>query len=68
MEIAHISDLHVSGSYFVPEWGDKIVKKINSLNPEILIISGDLTDDGHLFEYEKAAKFIKRFDVIYCSR
>jgi len=63
MQITHISDLHVSGNYFVPEWGDKIINKINSINPDILIISGDLTDDGHLFEYEKASEFIRRFEV-----
>jgi len=63
MKITHISDLHVSGSYFVPEWGDKIVRKINDINPDLLIISGDFTDDGHLHEYEKAVEFVERFKV-----
>ncbi len=63
MKLAHISDLHVSGGYFVPEYGDAVVKKINEAQPDLLIVSGDFTDDGHLFEYEKAAEFMDRFHV-----
>jgi 3',5'-cyclic AMP phosphodiesterase CpdA len=63
MKIIQVSDLHVSGSYFVPEWGDLVVDRINSINPDLLIISGDITDDGHMFEYEKAVEFVNRFKV-----
>jgi Icc protein len=63
MKIIQVSDLHVSGSYFVPEWGDLVVDRINSINPDLLIISGDLTDDGHMYEYEKAVAFVSRFKV-----
>jgi 3',5'-cyclic AMP phosphodiesterase CpdA len=63
MKIIQISDLHVSGSYFVPEWGDLVVDRVNSINPDLLIISGDITDDGHMFEYEKAVEFVSRFKI-----
>jgi Icc protein len=61
MKIIQISDLHISGSYVVKEWTEMVVKRINSVNPDLLIISGDLTDDGHMYEYEKAVEFVNRF-------
>jgi len=63
MKIAHISDLHVTGPYFVEEWGNIVIEKVNSLSPELLIVTGDLTQDGHLHEFEIAKRFVDRFDV-----
>lgn len=61
MKIIQISDLHISGSYVVKEWAEMLVERVNSINPDLLIISGDLTDDGHQYEYEKAVEFVGRF-------
>jgi 3',5'-cyclic AMP phosphodiesterase CpdA len=47
----------------MPEWGDKLIIELQETNPDLLIISGDLTDDGHLYEYEKAKKYIDRLKV-----
>jgi len=61
MKIVHISDLHVSGYNFVEKWGNSLIKMVNSLNPDLILVTGDLTDDGYIYEYEKACSFLERF-------
>lgn len=63
MKIAHISDIHKTGKFFVREWGDNLVDLINEYNPNLLVISGDITDDGYLFEYEEAFDYLNRFSA-----
>ena len=60
MRIVHVSDLHVTSSYFVEEWGENLIRKVNEIAPEILVISGDLTVDGHPHEFDIAKRFIDR--------
>lgn len=53
--IAHISDTHISPhGNFVEESFDWAMKDINKLHPDIVIHSGDLTDNGVLTDYEFA--------------
>lgn len=63
MKIAHISDIHKTGKFFVNEWGNKLVEQINQYQPDLLIVSGDITDDGYLFEYEEAFDFLNKFSA-----
>ncbi|MGB2698192.1 MAG: metallophosphoesterase [Candidatus Zixiibacteriota bacterium] len=63
MKIVHISDLHVFSPNFVPEWGEKVIHMVNSLKPEILVVTGDLTDEGHQHEYEEAKAYLNRIKV-----
>ncbi|MCK4637364.1 MAG: metallophosphoesterase, partial [Methanomicrobia archaeon] len=60
MKIVHISDLHLSGHNFVPEWGENVIDVMHSIDPEMLVITGDLTDDGYVHEYEIAKRYIDR--------
>jgi len=62
MKIAHISDLHLTGSNFVPEWGKNLIKFINEIEPDIIVITGDLTDDGYMHEYEIAREYIEKME------
>lgn len=36
---------------------------VNSLKPEILVVTGDLTDEGHQHEYEEAKAYLNRIKV-----
>ena len=63
IKIAHISDLHITGPNFVSQWGENVIDILNSEMPEILIITGDLTDDGYVHEYELAKTYIDRIKV-----
>ncbi|MFP4196615.1 MAG: metallophosphoesterase family protein [Methanomassiliicoccales archaeon] len=60
MKIVHVSDLHVTSPYFVPEWGERVVTELEEIEPEILLISGDLTDNGHPHEHDEAKRYVDR--------
>ena len=54
MRFIQISDLHIGG-LFKQDAFDTLVDEINNdLKPDVLIVSGDLTDDGLVFQFEKA--------------
>jgi len=62
MKLVQISDLHIGG-LFKQDAFNTIVKEVNDdLKPDVIIISGDLTDDGLLFQFEQARKEIGRFN------
>jgi len=57
MRIAHISDIHTNyGSDFNSITFEKAVKILNGFEADVIFISGDLTTDGLLREYELAAE------------
>ncbi|MBI3622760.1 metallophosphoesterase, partial [Candidatus Pacearchaeota archaeon] len=59
MKIVQISDIHV-GSQFQEEIFDTVVDEVNELTPSAILVTGDLTNEGLLKEYEKCkAKFSK---------
>jgi len=60
MKIAHISDIHCNyGTDFNEKIFDRATKMVNKLDADIVFISGDLTTDGLLSEYELAQKKLK---------
>jgi 3',5'-cyclic-AMP phosphodiesterase len=61
MQFVQLSDLHVGG-LFKEEAFDTIVEEVNNLKPDAIIISGDLTDDGLIFQFQQAQKEIRKFD------
>src|SRR3954467_12522159 len=44
--IAHISDIHCGGPYFVPNLLERAITEVNDIDPDIVICSGDLTTFG----------------------
>lgn len=63
MKIAHISDIHCSmGIDFNPKIFDNAVKLLNKVEPDMIFISGDLTTDGLISEYELAKERLKQID------
>lgn len=62
MLLVQLSDLHV-GSQFQPDIFDTVVKEVNELKPDAIIISGDLTNEGLLKEYEQCKQLISRFET-----
>jgi 3',5'-cyclic AMP phosphodiesterase CpdA len=63
MKIAHISDLHFASSLFVQKWADNITKKIEEERPDLLVVTGDLTTEGYIPEFELAKGFLDRLEV-----
>jgi 3',5'-cyclic AMP phosphodiesterase CpdA len=58
--IVQISDIHV-GPEFRETTFQSGLEEINALRPDILIVTGDLTENGLLSEYERAAELMKGF-------
>lgn len=64
MKIAHISDIHFNyGTDFNEKVYEKAVKILNKINPDLVFISGDLTTDGLLSEYDLAKEKIKEIKL-----
>lgn len=62
--IAHVSDTHISPhGNFVGEIFDRAVNEINQLQPQpdVVIHTGDLTENGVLTEYDLAVRKLKAF-------
>lgn len=62
--IAHISDMHAGSQYFVPNLMDRAVIELNELKPNIVVITGDLTNEGFKQEYLMAKSYL---DKIQCD-
>lgn len=62
MIIVQLSDLHV-GSQFQSEVFETVVKEVNELNPDVIVITGDLTNEGLMQEYEKCKSLLTKFDT-----
>ena len=61
--IAQISDIHCGGPDFVPALMERAVNEINDLDPDVVIVSGDLTTFGFRHEYAMAKGYL---DQISC--
>ena len=62
MQIVQISDLHV-GSQFLQEKFDTLVDEVNEINPDVIVITGDLTNEGLMSEYKKCLSLLKQFNT-----
>ncbi len=63
MLIAHISDMHC-GHEFQPSIFEQAAREINNLDPDVVVVTGDLTDSGLLSQYREARK---RLDGLNCK-
>lgn len=61
MQFVQISDLHIGG-LFKEDAFNTIVEEVNSLKPDAIIVSGDLTDDGLMFQFQNARREIERLN------
>lgn len=63
MRIAHISDLHFNfGNDFNEKIFNKAVKILNKVDADLVFISGDLTTQGLLSEYEFAKENLNKIE------
>ncbi|NWG09604.1 MAG: metallophosphoesterase [Nitrososphaerales archaeon] len=69
MRLVQISDLHF-GPQFQQEVFERAVEEINDIKPDVLVVTGDITENGIVREYEDAKKSIERIECerkVYCS-
>ena len=62
MEIVQLSDIHV-GAEFREGIFDQVIEEVNSLKPDAVIITGDLTNEGLKEQYEKCKTLISKINV-----
>jgi 3',5'-cyclic AMP phosphodiesterase CpdA len=59
--LVQISDIHI-GSLYNSSVFDNIVEEVNSMKPDAIIVTGDLTDEGLLPQFELARKELARLN------
>jgi 3',5'-cyclic AMP phosphodiesterase CpdA len=52
----------MSSAHFLSDVAESVVQGVNEISPDILVITGDLTQNGSLQEFEEAKEWIDRID------
>jgi 3',5'-cyclic AMP phosphodiesterase CpdA len=63
MKIAHVSDLHLTSVNFVKEWGENVIDILDSIEPEIVVLTGDFTTESFIHEWDIAKEYVDRIDA-----
>lgn len=58
--IAHISDLHCGSRYHIPSLAKRVIDELNQLAPDVIVVTGDLTDMGFAAEFAQAHRLLGR--------
>ena len=58
--IAHIFDPHVGSPYFVPNLMNRVIVELNELEPDVIVCTGDLTNEGYRQEYKNWVAYQER--------
>lgn len=59
--LLHLSDLHFGRDR--PELAEPLLKTIATLNPDLVVISGDFTQRARISQFERAARFLDRLSA-----
>ena len=59
MNILQISDVHF-GPYYVPEAGEALLRAVQELESDVIIVSGDFTQRAKREQFAEARKFLDR--------
>ncbi|MEN6593257.1 MAG: metallophosphoesterase, partial [Methanobacterium sp.] len=57
-KIVQMSDLHFEEYKFSEELKNNLLEQVSEENPDLIVISGDITAQGYVEEYVKAKEFI----------
>lgn len=58
--IAQISDIHCGEPTFNERMLSDAIEKINEMEPDIVVVAGDLTGAGYEWEYDEAARWLEQ--------
>src|SRR2546427_13003062 len=62
--IVQISDLHCGTQFFLPNLLERAITEVNDIEPDIVVVSGDLTTVGFKEEYALARDYL---DQVECE-
>ena len=57
-KIIHVSDIHFGEKTFSQGLKNNLLKQVTNEDPDLIIMSGDLTTHGYAHEYNDAQKFL----------
>ncbi len=60
--LLHLSDLHF-GKAFLPEVAEAVMVHAQEIGPDVVVVSGDLTQRAKAREFADAAEYLKRFEA-----
>ncbi|MCZ7662248.1 MAG: metallophosphoesterase [Thermoleophilia bacterium] len=60
--IVHFSDIHTGSQYFVPNLLNRTLVEINDLAPDVVVVTGDLTNMGYRQEFREAREYLDKLD------
>jgi 3',5'-cyclic AMP phosphodiesterase CpdA len=61
--IAQISDIHCGEPTFQEEIMRTAIEEINRMEPDVVVVAGDLTAAGYQWEFEQAAEWLGRIEA-----
>ena len=61
--IVQLSDLHCGQQFFLPQHLERAIAEVNEMEPDVVVISGDLTSNGFKDEYVLAREYLNRHRV-----
>ena len=56
--IVQLSDLHCGTQFFLPQHLERAIAEVNEMEPDVVVISGDLTSNGFKDEYALAREYL----------
>jgi 3',5'-cyclic AMP phosphodiesterase CpdA len=56
--LAQVSDLHFGDGRFDPALAQSVADEINELQPDLLVVAGDLTERGYREQYDEAVEWL----------
>src|SRR6266508_184726 len=65
MLIAQLSDIHIGGARYHEELLQAAIGEINQLGPDLVVVAGDVTDEGYPDQFAAAKE---RLEKIECPR
>jgi Icc protein len=57
--IAQISDMHCGEVGFDEDLMRSVVERVNAIDPDLVVVAGDLTGAGYQWEFEEAARWLE---------
>jgi 3',5'-cyclic-AMP phosphodiesterase len=60
--IVQLSDLHCGPQFFLAQHLERAIAEVNEMQPDVVVISGDLTTNGFKDEYVLAREYLNRID------
>src|SRR5436305_469316 len=60
--IVQLSDLHCGQQFFLPQHLERAIAEVNEMEPNVVVISGDLTTNGFKDEYILARDYLNQIE------